>query len=300
MTSVPKTVHYAIPQQVSNFLRELPDLSSSSDPTEAEVLQYIRRAEGYIDRQTGFGWRDKRTRERLRFPEYEFTSNRRHGDTLWFDGVKLPLIHRNVKDLDSTKGDVLQIRQGGSFVDYLATKSEGLNKDYFMDNENGILHLYRRWVIQMDAKCIIDYRYGDAVESQLSGVHNNTVTTLTLDSTEGFQPGLIFGATNETSLAYEVMYCNQTSTTELQGVARGQEGTTAITYADDDPIWQVPEDINEATILLTAISIIENHALSVNTALGDGEAYLSMESRVRNWRNRVRDILETRREWLLV
>lgn len=297
MTTLAKNIHYALPKQVNNLLRELPTFSASTDPTEAEVLQYLRRAEGYIDVQTGYGWREKRTRERLSFPEYAFTSSRKHGDTLWFDGVKLPLIHRGVKDLDADRGDVFSCRQGGSFTDYLTTKTEGLNNDYFMDNENGILHLYRRWVIQLDAKVIIDYRYGDSVESDLNGTHADDVTTLTVDSTEGFQPGLIMGFNGT---GYEAMYFNQMSTTDLQGVARGQEGTTALAYSDNDPIWQVPEDINEATILLAGISIAENHALSVNTALGEGEAYVGMETRVRNWKRRVDEILELRREWLLL
>jgi hypothetical protein len=299
LTSVPKAIHYAVPQQINNFLRELPTLASDTDPTIGEVMQYIRRAEGMIDLKTQYGFREKRHQERLRFPEHEFTSNRRHGDTLWFDGVKIPLVYRGVKDLDADKGDAISVRQGSSFVNYLTSKTEGLNADYFMDNENGVLHLYRRWVIQMDAKVICSYRYGDARETLLDGIHNDTVTTLTVDSTEGFEPnGLLFGAhDNSGTIQYEVMYYNQASLTEFQGVARGQEESTALTYADDEPIWQVPEDINEAAILYTAIQIAENHALSVNTSLGDGMDYIDMGERVEKWQRRFNDIVNARQEW---
>jgi hypothetical protein len=289
---IAKNVTYALVKQFENFMN-LSSLSESTTPKKSQVEQWIQQAEDTIDRRTMHAWRERRFTMEYDFPLEDFNAVRSFSHSLWFDGVTIPLQHRNIKTLDADKGDSLTVRQGSSRVDYLSTKTEGLNADYTLTPQRGILRIYRRWAIQMQDKVRVTYRYGDDASSDVADSDTGTVT---LDSTDGFQPGTAFLAKNsEGTISYEVVYINSMSDTVLN-VARAQQGTSSLTLAADDLCWQVPGDINEATIKLAAIQMAHNDTLMTNTSLGEGLDYEGIQNRINTWQTEVDEIIRRRLE----
>ena len=295
---VARDVFYCLPEQIENFIPELPTLTDSTTPSLGAVKQLIHFAEGEIDRLTGYGWRFKRVRERQDLPIQDFMANRPHGHSIWFDGIPIKLLHRQVQDLDADKGDVLTVRVGSSDEDWLSTKTEGYNQAYYIDNERGVLNIYRRWAFQFKDKIFISYRYGDGLETDLAGDLESTTTTITVDSTANFPPaGSLFLCKGSTSPTYEVVRYNGQTATTFTDVVRGQESTTATTFSTDDLAWYVPEEVQFATVLRTAILLAQNHNISINENLGAGQDYVEMSERARMWQEQYDRQVEMLREW---
>jgi len=106
----------------------------TSTPTSTTVDKYINRAEDKIDFATGHAWRSTTITNEYPRP----SSIYRYGT-----GIRLKLIHRSIITLDK-----LEIWDGSSWVDYVATKTEGRNADYWFDPENGavyVMNIYRLW-----------------------------------------------------------------------------------------------------------------------------------------------------------
>ena len=299
--AVTRNVTYGLVKQVENFLH-LGSTSSSTTPSTQEIIQYIHQAEDEIDRRTLHAWRDKRWTMEYNFPLEEFSAKRTFGDSLWFDGVMIPLSHRSIKTLDADKGDKLTVRQGGSRIDYLANKTEGINKDFFLTPERGILHIYRRWMIQANDKVRITYRYGSGAKTEMTGSVLTTDSTFEVDSTDGFEVnGILFGVhDNSGTTEYEIMYYDGITDNDFLNVARGQHGTSALAYTTDETVWSVPADINEACIKLVAINIAHNDSLSKNEGLGEGRDYEDISQRISNWTEEVDKILQRRVEMVRV
>lgn len=292
--SRPHNTTYCLVKQVENFLPELGTLSESTTPKKSQVEMYIQQAEDQIDRDTLYAWRSRRYKMEESFPEVAFTALRAHGYSLWFDGIILTIQYRNMKDLDAAKGDKLEVRIGGSYVDYLATKTEGLNKDYFVINERSKLHIYRRWAVQIVDKVKLVCRYGDEAEVDMSGTHDVNVTTINVDSTDGFPTSGVLYANNGT--ATEAMYYNGISATTFTNVSRAQQGTTALVFAADDTVWAVPGDIQKACELQACIVLAQNDGAVVNESLGPGRDYIDFNTRSEQWQTQYDRIMERRRE----
>lgn len=297
---VARRTMYLLVDQIEDFMGIT--LSTTSKPTKDQVIDYIVQAEDKVDLNTNYGWREKRApTRRYSFPEAVFTSRRRYGQTLWFDGIPIQLTHRNVKQLDADKGDVLTIRQGSSDVNYLTDKTRGYDSDYWLNSPDGVLHVYRRWAIQLREKIEISYRYGENCEGYLSQAVGSTDTTITCGSLDRFpNSGQVYMAKSLGSV--EAMYFSDRSLTQLKNVARAQKGTSALTISSYTgvPVWHVPGDITRATFCYAMIMIAQNHGLSVNENLGAGRDYIDMEERVKQWKEEADEICEKRREWLRV
>jgi hypothetical protein len=105
-----------------------------STPTTAIIEKYINRAEDKIDLATGHAWRSVTITNEYPRP----SSIYRYGT-----GIRMKLVHRSIVTLDK-----LEIWDGSDWVDYVATKIEGRNADYWFDPESGIvyiLNLFRLW-----------------------------------------------------------------------------------------------------------------------------------------------------------
>ena len=288
--TVGKNVTYCLVKQVENFLPQLGTLSETTTPKKSQVEQYIQQAEGELDRRTLHAWRERHFTMEYDLSSEDFNTQRTHGYSLWFDGVIIRLQHFGVKELDATKGDELTVRQGSNRVDYLATKTEGLNQDYFITPQRGLLHLYRRWVIQLLDKVRVTYRYGSGTQSDVA---SSSTGTITVDDASLFQPGTVFLAQDSGGVvSYEVAYVNSRSGTVLN-VARAQQGTSQLTLAADDLCWQVPDEVQKAAVRLAAIEIAHNDGLTINENLGDGRDYEGIETRIRVWREEVDRLIET-------
>lgn len=119
--------------------------------TRAQVITTIRWAMADIDRRCAQSWR-----LRLVTQEWQDLS------TFVFDGVwtRIKLDNRQVADLVAASGDALQVRAGSSWEDYLATRTQGIAGEYYIQNEDGWLYLKRRVSIVTDDAIRITYRCG--------------------------------------------------------------------------------------------------------------------------------------------
>lgn len=129
------TTTYATPDDVANALGfPAGYFTGASTPTTTVIERYINRAEDKIDLATGHAWRPVQIENEYPRP----SSIYRYGT-----GIRMKLIHRSIQSLDK-----LEIWDGNSWVDYIATKNEGRNADYWFDPESGIvyiLNLFRLW-----------------------------------------------------------------------------------------------------------------------------------------------------------
>jgi hypothetical protein len=146
--------YYCEPSDVKRVLRAKNNFSSSTNPSEDEVYEYIQEAMEEIDRLTRNAWRTRTiTKEYHSVPDRFFYE--------YGVGLKLKLGHRNIKPFDSDAGDMIEIWNGTAWEDWVATKSEGRNKDYWLDEQNGFLHIIRRLWFHRNRSIRITYRYGE-------------------------------------------------------------------------------------------------------------------------------------------
>ena len=121
-------VIYTTSNKVANILG-FPDgyFDANSTPTSTVIESLINRAEDRIDNTTSHAWREVTVTK-----EYTRASSvYRHGT-----GIRLDLVHRKIQEL--TK---LEIWNEGSWVDWVATKTEGRDEDYWIDEQNGVLFI---------------------------------------------------------------------------------------------------------------------------------------------------------------
>ena len=123
----------------------------SSKPTLAQVEAIINRWEDTIDRSTGHAWRTATSQ--IEYYNIDTTEESIDGE------LQIKLKHRQLTSL--TNGtDTLEIWDGGTWVDYLADKTEGRGSDYWVNESEGILYLVYFPGSGRD-RVKIQYRYGD-------------------------------------------------------------------------------------------------------------------------------------------
>lgn len=131
------------------------DFNSTTNPTQTTVKSWIDESEDYIDQETMHSWRSTEvTKEQhhLEIPHYQLR-----------DGSEIKLLHRNIRTL--TVGvDLLEIWNGSIYEDYLTTRTEGRNNDYWVNEQDGFIfiktypaYLPRTFGVR------VTYRYGDKV-----------------------------------------------------------------------------------------------------------------------------------------
>lgn len=125
--------------------------SGSTTPTSTIVEGIINRMEDYIDNATGHAWRAVTVTEEIQSM----------GNTYQYStGFPVNASHRSIRTLASISGDKVEIWEGSSWVDYLATEEEGREKDYWVDYQKGIFHFFTRF--RFPAQVRLTYRYGES------------------------------------------------------------------------------------------------------------------------------------------
>lgn len=127
--------------------------TTSTTPSSVDVREYIYNAMEEIDQTTGHAWRERK------LTDYEYHNIDNYH--LRATGIPIHLNHRNIKQFDSSKGDVIEIWNGAEWEDFLSTGEEGRNKDYWVDYELGTLYL-RTWLwLERPVGIRVKYRYGE-------------------------------------------------------------------------------------------------------------------------------------------
>lgn len=136
--------------------------TESSVPPRATVETLIEYYTKYIEWRTGFAWREVVANEgRL---EYH-TVGRIAPRGSWFVWLGYPIFlrHRKVRPFDKSKGDVFEFYNWSTWEDWLTTRREGLDGDYWVDYDNGIIYLRGLWAYLgiREFSVRVRYRYGE-------------------------------------------------------------------------------------------------------------------------------------------
>jgi hypothetical protein len=123
--------------------------------TLGDVNTVILEAEDTIDTETGHAWRQRRVVEEERDLDAIMSAMnpaflRRY--------VPVHLHHRVVRAVNK-----LQVWDGSTYVDWVVSKTQGRDADWFVDKERGIVHLSLAFILRRGNLFLIDYDYGESV-----------------------------------------------------------------------------------------------------------------------------------------
>ena len=150
-------VDYCTSQNVFSFLQlgttsglGGTDFSVSTTPTKAQVEEWIIESEDDINRGTLNSWKSKTITK-----EYHTIK----APTRYYEGTKIFIGNRNITTFVSGT-DKIEVWNGSEWEDYLVTRTEGRNKDYWVNEVDGILWLrtYPR-ILRRDNDVRLTYRF---------------------------------------------------------------------------------------------------------------------------------------------
>lgn len=146
---------YVTVDEVAALIGETPpsEHADEGEKTKSDWQRSILWAESEVEHMANNSWRPRRS-------ELEY-----HGFDTMVDKqgfYRVDLDNRNVKTLDSGKGDELLIWDGDSYEDWLADKTEGRSEDFWVQEPQGYVHVKRGIfpVRLREARVKISYRYG--------------------------------------------------------------------------------------------------------------------------------------------
>lgn len=149
------TVTYCTAAQVASLIQfnQTDGFTTTTKPTTSQVEEIINRMEDEIDHKTqmSFGRATTVTDEYydIDYSNYEIGT-----------GVPVYLTARNIRTLTTASGDKLEVWDGSSWIDWLTTKTEGRDEDYWIDGEMGILYLKTAVSLTKSSTLRLTYRYG--------------------------------------------------------------------------------------------------------------------------------------------
>ena len=127
-----------------------PTLSGSTIPTATEVTEMIEDAESEIERYTYTAWREVTVTNELHSSPVIYSHRPRYG-------IYMQMNNRFIKTLSSAAGDKIEVWQGTSYVDLLATGTQGDGPDdgdFYIDYDRGMLWIYTNFPDLACAYCI--------------------------------------------------------------------------------------------------------------------------------------------------
>lgn len=139
---------------VRRILQNTFAFGTTTAPTKVDVEACINAAEDEIDKRTQHAWREITVTDE--FYDLLVTNIDNQGS-----GLPIGLRHRKIKAFDTAK-DKLEVWTGTSYEDWLDTKTEGRNKDFWLDAERGILWLRYYFAFYRKMAVRLTYRYGEA------------------------------------------------------------------------------------------------------------------------------------------
>ena len=122
-------VDYCTSDQVAAFL-QVTAFTTSTTPKKAEVEEEIVRSEDEINRATMNSWKSKTITK-----EYHTIKRAVHR----YEGTQIFMENRNITTLVTGSGDKLEVWNGSEWEDYLVTRTEGRDNDYWVNEQDGIL-----------------------------------------------------------------------------------------------------------------------------------------------------------------
>ncbi len=157
-------------------LTQISSITSSTSPSTAQVTRFIERAQDRIDFSTHHAWRLRHsatnsgddTTAKYEYHDVDFLYE-------WQSGRPVFLDHRKIRTFDADEGDVLEIWDGSAYESFIADSTEGRGEDFWIDYEQGVLYIKRRWSVKGPRKLRIKYRYG---EETVNGIVEDIATKM--------------------------------------------------------------------------------------------------------------------------
>lgn len=141
---------------MASFL-QLKKFDGTTKPTKTQVEEMIEQSEDEINQLTMNSWKSETVTK-----EYHTIDN----PTLRYEGIKIFMGNRNIKTLSTGDGDKLEVWTSTSdndgWEDYLVTRTEGRNNDYWINQQDGILWIrtYPR-IIKRTFDVRLTYRFSE-------------------------------------------------------------------------------------------------------------------------------------------
>ena len=130
--------------------------NKDSKPDIISVERLINDAEDWFDEQTHHAWREVTETN-------EYHDRPYHRSSIW-PGTRIPLNHRKIKNLTSGT-DKIEVYEGTDtarlWTDWVATKTEGRDNDYWVDYEDGIIYLISWFHFHQTSAVRVTYRFGE-------------------------------------------------------------------------------------------------------------------------------------------
>jgi hypothetical protein len=158
------TVTYCTADNVVSALRLIDDglvrrdPDGTTDPSQAEIEDWINEAEDYIDAQTNHSWREVTVTA-------EPHDRNQRWDGFYEHEYQVGLRNRSVRAFSHASGDIIAVWDGSAWVDILDPVNgytEDRAKDFYVDYASGIVYLITKRPVCGKGVVKVTYRYGEA------------------------------------------------------------------------------------------------------------------------------------------
>ena len=150
-------VTYTTAAKVAAYLQR-PAFSVSTTPTSTTVETYITWAEKEIERRTNYAFQVVTETDEIHVMKVVGRSYRHQ----YLNKPYIVLNHTPVRTLTAAT-DYLYVWNGGAWVDWVATKTEGRDKDYWVDTKNGYIYFMSGYpLVAYPDNVRVTYRWGDS------------------------------------------------------------------------------------------------------------------------------------------
>lgn len=150
------TVTYTTAAKVWAYLQRGDTLGTASIPSQTTVEMYINWAESEIERRTNRAYQavtESNEIHTMKFPSRSYFGHYIHKPYI-------VLNHAPVRTLTAAT-DYLYVWNGSSWVDWVATKTEGRGNDYWVDTENGYIFFNKGYnLLDYPDNVKVTYRWG--------------------------------------------------------------------------------------------------------------------------------------------
>lgn len=143
---------YTSAKKVADFMG-VSEFTDSTTPTLDKIINLINAAQDMIDDRTHHAWREKTVTDEL----YDLFEKQYKFGT----GRAIYLKRRKIRTFSSSSGDKLEIWNGGTWEDWISTKTEGRAEDYWVDYERGVIYLRLTFVAYYEKSVRATFRFGE-------------------------------------------------------------------------------------------------------------------------------------------
>lgn len=267
---------YCTPEDVRKFIQLKKFIDANSVPTANELESLIVQVEGTFEQETGHAYKPVFVTEERH--DFESLQNR-HKEI--FDSITVPrpvhLFHRPVLPFNASRGHKIEVYEGSEpWTDWLTAKTEGRNRDWWLDEQKGILYIRKTFIPRRNAAVRITYEWGRPIATITDNPLSSSATTINLSSTKHYQ----FRGWVRIGKEY-IFYTGKTATT-LTGCTRAQFGTEAAQHSQGSEAYQVPDNVRHLMVKKVAAEYLANSRFIDAAAEGSNAAY-AISKAVDDW-----------------